>query len=63
MVKGRPALNPRIEALEKRVKELEAAVLELTGRVTQGRRLPIPPEYDQSSDYQPQFQRWTINGK
>ncbi len=55
MVKGRPPLNPRIEELERQVKELQAAVLELTERIA--RPLVMKP------DYVPQFQRWTINGK
>ncbi len=55
VVKGRPPLNPRIEDLERQVKDLQAAVLELTERIA--RPLVMKP------DYVPQFQRWTINGK
>lgn len=55
MVKGRPSLIPRIIELEKRVTDLENAVLELAG-------LKVKTE-SKPDTYEPQFTRWPSNGR
>lgn len=49
---GRPPLTPRIEELEKRVADLENAVLELAGV-----RFP-KPELKSENGYEPLFNHW-----
>jgi hypothetical protein len=52
MPKGRPPIVPRIEALEKRVYDLENAVLELAARNL------VPKAEPKLKDYEPQFTTW-----
>ena len=52
MVKGRPPILPRLKELEKRVTDLENAVLELAG-VTLSK-----PELKSENGYEPLFTRW-----
>ena len=52
VAKGRPPIIPRIEALERRVTDLENAVLELAA--TQVKRIAEP----KLKDYEPQFTTW-----
>jgi hypothetical protein len=56
VVKGRPPVIPRLEALERKVEELESALLDLASAVGNQNKGP-------GANYVPQFQRWTINGK
>jgi hypothetical protein len=49
-MKGRPPIRPRIEALERRVTDLENAVLELTAN--------IPMAEPKLEAYKPQFTQW-----
>ena len=49
-MKGRPPLNPRIEALERRVTDLENAILEMVAN------RPIPEA--KLKPYEPQFTQW-----
>lgn len=56
MVKGRPPLIPRIIELEKRVTDLENAVLELAGLKVKSESKP--------DTYEPQFTNWpSPNGR
>jgi hypothetical protein len=56
---GRPPLRPRVEALEKLVKQLEERIAKL--ELIRGSRIPIPQIEE---PYQPQFSKWpgNVNG-
>jgi hypothetical protein len=63
LVLGRPPIRPRIEALERRVTDLEEAVLELTERL---KIPPVEPKFESvfgirgktTVEYEPQFKQW-----